>query len=38
MVDAVGFNDAANMQSVLAYLAIGMAALAAGYAWNRSAR
>jgi hypothetical protein len=35
MVDAVGFNGAANMQSVLAYLAIGMAALATGYAWNR---
>ena len=38
MVDVVGFNGAANMQSVLAYLAIGMAALAAGYVWNRSTR
>ena len=27
MIDAVGFNGAANAQSVLAYLAIGMAAL-----------
>lgn len=36
MVDAVGFNGAANMQSVLAYLAIGMAALAGGYVWNWS--
>ncbi|MDB5919668.1 MAG: hypothetical protein JWR40_3902 [Massilia sp.] len=35
MVDAVGFNGAANVQSVLAYLAIGMALVAAGYCWNR---
>ncbi|MDL2356869.1 MAG: hypothetical protein QFF03_16580 [Pseudomonadota bacterium] len=35
MVDAVGFNGVANAHSVLAYLAIGMAALAGGYAWNR---
>jgi hypothetical protein len=35
MIDAVGFNGVANVQSVLAYLAIGMAALAGGYAWNR---
>lgn len=37
VVDAVGFNGAANLQSVLTYAAIGLAALAAGYLWNRSA-
>jgi hypothetical protein len=35
MIDAVGFNGVANLKSVLTYLAIGMAALAGGYAWNR---
>jgi hypothetical protein len=35
MFDAVGFNGAANMQTVLSYLAIGIAALAGGHAWNR---
>jgi hypothetical protein len=35
MLDAVGFNGAATVQSVLAYVAIGAAALAGGYAWNR---
>ena len=35
MIDAVGFNGVANLQSVLTYLAIGMGALAGGYAWNR---
>jgi hypothetical protein len=35
IVDAVGFNGVANLKSVLTYLAIGMAALAGGYAWNR---
>jgi hypothetical protein len=37
MIDAVGFNGVANAQSVLAYLAIGTAALAGGYLWNRRA-
>lgn len=35
MVDAVGFNGVANVQSVLAYAGIGLAALVGGYAWNR---
>jgi hypothetical protein len=35
MIDAVGFNGVANQTSVLAYLAIGLMALAGGYAWNR---
>jgi hypothetical protein len=35
MIDAVGFNGVANLKSVLTYLAIGMAALAGGYVWNR---
>lgn len=35
MLDAVGFNGVANSHSVLAYLAIGISALAGGYAWNR---
>ena len=37
MVDAVGFNGAANPESALTYVAIGRAALAAGYLWNRAA-
>jgi hypothetical protein len=37
MIDAVGFNGVANLHSVLAWLAAGLAALAAGYAWNRRA-
>jgi hypothetical protein len=37
MVDAVGFNGVANLRSVLTYLAIGAAALAGGYVWNRRA-
>jgi hypothetical protein len=35
LIDAVGFNGAANLKPVLTYLVIGMAALAGGYAWNR---
>lgn len=35
MIDAVGFNGAANLKSVLVYLVIGMVTLAGGYAWNR---
>lgn len=35
MVDAVGFNGAANLQSVLAYAGIGLAALVGGYVFNR---
>ena len=35
MVDAVGFNGVANAQSALAWLAIGCAALAGGFAINR---
>ena len=35
MIDAVGFNGAANGRSVLAYLGIGMVALVGGYVWNR---
>jgi hypothetical protein len=37
MLDAVGFNGVANLRSVLTYLAIGAAALAGGYLWNRRA-
>lgn len=37
IIDAVGFNGVANLHSVLAWLAAGLAALAAGYAWNRRA-
>jgi hypothetical protein len=37
IVDAVGFNGVANLRSVLTYLLIGPAAVAAGYGWNRRA-
>ena len=37
MVDVAGFNGAANLQSVFTGLAIGVAALAGGYWWNRRA-
>ena len=35
MLDAVGFNGAANAQSMTVYLAIGVAALAGGVLWSR---
>ena len=37
MIDAVGFNGVANAQSVMTYLAVGVLALAGGFAWNRRA-
>ncbi|HEX8612428.1 MAG TPA: hypothetical protein VF800_14170 [Telluria sp.] len=37
MLDAVGFNGVATARSVLAYGAVALAALLAGYAWNRRA-
>lgn len=37
MIDAVGFNGVANLHSALAWLAVGAAALAGGYLWNRRA-
>lgn len=37
MADAVGFNGAATSQSALVWLAVGAAALAGGWLWNRAA-
>ncbi len=35
ILDAVGFNGVANTSSMLAHLAIGLVAAAAGFAWNQ---
>ena len=35
MIDAVGFNGVANVQSSIAYAAIALVAVVAGYTWNR---
>lgn len=37
IIDAVGFNGVANLQSMTAWLAVAGAALAGGYLWNRRA-